>query len=309
LSVKSEMEQTRIRLGLVGCGRVVAAGYAPALRGLEGVAVTAIAEPDARRRGQVGAQLSNGSRPAEFASAEELLGAGGVDALVIASPSDRHFRDAELASQAGVPTLVEKPPAPDFAGAARLAELERPPWIGFNRRFLHPGVRALGAAPAPLGGLDIELRINYLRRSWGAHSVRDDALLDLGPHLADLALLLLGADAEVRSARVAPEGAELELAGGCGVARISCATNRPYAERVVVRDADGRALAATRRGGPVRNLATRLPGAEHPLTASLRAQLAGFLAAVRGDLGAAPASAHDGARVMRVIDDARRFAA
>ena len=59
----------------------------------------------------------------------------------------------------------------------------------------------------------------------------------------------------------------------------------------------------------MRNLASRLPGAEHPLTASLRAQLAGFLAAVRGENGQAPASAEDGARVMRVIDHARRLAA
>ena len=40
-----------------------------------------------------------------------------------------------VATAAGVPVLVEKPPAPDLAGAADLVPLSPTPWLGFQRRF------------------------------------------------------------------------------------------------------------------------------------------------------------------------------
>ena len=58
-------------------------------------------------------------------------------------------------------------------------------------------------------------------------------------------------------------------------------------------------------GGPVAALTSRLPGRAHPLVESLRDQLAAFARAVRGGSPGLLASAADGARVMRLIDEAR----
>jgi predicted dehydrogenase len=70
----------------------------------------------------------------------------GADVAVVASPSSEHERQAMLALSAGVPVLVEKPPALDAEGAGRLERRSRergvPLGVAMNLRF-HPGVVAL----------------------------------------------------------------------------------------------------------------------------------------------------------------------
>ena len=289
-----------LRLGLVGCGRLAELGYVPALASLPEVELAAVADPDAHRRALIAA---NGTRA--FGSAEALLDAGAVDALVVASPAREHARHARLAVAAGLPCLVEKPPAADAVEAQRLAEMGSGIWIGFNRRFQH-GARLLAAAPAE-GPLELELELRYRRPSWRALEVADAALIDLAPHLVDLVLLITGAEgATVDSARVGEERVELALTTPRGRARLACATDRAYRERAILRDADGRRIAESAAGGPLRALATRVPGREHPLVHSLRAQMRAFAAAVRGGDPGLLASAGDGARAMRVIDAAAR---
>jgi predicted dehydrogenase len=295
-----------LRLGLVGCGRLAEAGYLPAIAATYGVELVAVADPRADRRERVAGLAAgkggDGSIEAH-AAASELLDRGEVEALIVASPPAEHFEHARLASEAAVACLVEKPPAPDLAGAERLATLQCPPWIGFNRRFQH-AAPLLDAVPAE-GPLELLLELNYRRASWGAVSIRDDAVLDLAPHLVDLALLIARAPtATVRSARLTPERVELELDTGRGPARIRCATDRRHRERVVARRPGGARIAASRTGGRLRAAVTRIPTVAHPLTASLRAQLAAFAAAARGGDGGLLASAEDGVRAMRVIEAA-----
>lgn len=227
---------------------------------------------------------------------------------MIASPVSEHVSLAESASAHGLPCLVEKAPAPDLAGAERLAGLDPVPWIGFNRRFQH-GIPLLERLPARADSLELRLELRYRRASWRPHAVRDDALDDLAPHLIDLALILgRSTRAAVGEVRIERERAELELELERGRAAISCATDRPYRERVSVHSG-GRRLATSAAGGPTRALLTRLPGAVHPLAGSLRAQLRAFAAAVRGEDPGLLATAEDGVRVMRVIDAVRRAGA
>jgi predicted dehydrogenase len=295
-----------LRLGLAGCGRLAEAGYLSAIAAVDEVELVAVADPRPDRRERI-ARLAGGNGGADavasHADVGDLLDRGEVQALIVASPPAEHLEHARLASDAGVPCLVEKPPAPDLAGAELLAALERPPWIGFNRRFQHASA-LLDAVPAD-GPLELLLELNYRRASWRAVSIRDDAVLDLAPHLIDLALLLARAPtATVRSARLTPERVELELDTGRGPARIRGATDRAYRERVVVRRPGGGRIAASRTGGRLRGAMHRIPGRVHPLTGSLRGQLAAFAAAARGADGGLLASADDGVRTMRVIEAA-----
>lgn len=300
-----------LAVGLVGCGRLAQVGYAPALRRAAGVRLVAVADPDARRRETVAVDV-----PA-YADAASLLEAATVDALVLATPANLHLGDARRAAAREVPVLVEKPPAPDAAGARALAGLHPRPHVGLNRRF-QPGMARVRSAigRARPARVDLALRLRYRRGGWGAHTVADDALLDLGPHAVDLARHLSGEEVTaMRAARVAPARCELELAlGDAGRARISLATDRPHRERVVVRRREGRrALARHRSGGPLagaRALAgARLgAGAEHPLVASLAAQLEAFGRALRGEPSAPLATAVDGVAVMEAIDAARASA-
>jgi predicted dehydrogenase len=291
-----------LRLGLAGCGRIAERGYLPAAHGLREVEIAAVADPDAERA----AQIAVGTRVARFAGVERMLEAGGIDALLVAVPADRHLPVARIAAAAGLPSLVEKPPAPDLAGAFALAALDPAPTLAFNRRFLQ-GAELSSAIPAE-GWLELTLELRFRRRDWGAHASRDEALLDAGVHLIDLAAFLTGsAPIAVRGAELAPERAALELELGRGRARIRCATDRAYAERVEVRDRQGGTIAASITGRLRARLAG-LGGGEDPFVGSIRRQLLAFAASLRGEPSSVLAGAADGVAAMATVEAARRSA-
>jgi predicted dehydrogenase len=299
---------TELRLGLIGCGRLAERGYVPAIADLERVSLTAVADPNPARRDRI-ARLAaaDGPVPTDHASAGELITGGEIDGLVIASPPSEHVWQAELASRAAIPTLVEKPPAPGFAGARRLAELTPPPWIGFNRRFQH--VEPLLAELPPSEELVFFLEIRYRRASWQPVSADDGVLSDLAPHLIDLALVLGGAEeARVVAASVSHAHAEIELRVARGTALINCSNDRAYREVVEVRRAGGQVLARTAAGGALSLIADRIPGRAHPLVASLRAQLDAFGSAIAQADPGLLATAAEGALAMALIDDAHLLA-
>src|SRR5205823_3097888 len=160
-----------------------------------------------------------------------------------------------------LPTLVEKPPARDAAEARRLAGLDPPPWIGFNRRF-DPELRRLRAD----GRLDLRLTLHYRRASWRPLQVRDEALLDLGPHAIDLARWLARSPVRrVRAGVLTPKRCELELEFETGRAALSCASDRVFREVVEIRGSS-----VVTRGGLRAAVLSRLrPAGEHVLVESL----------------------------------------
>jgi predicted dehydrogenase len=282
-----------VDLGLIGAGRLAEAGYLPAAELDAGVRFVAVADPDEYRR----ADMAGGGRRI-YDSAQAMLTHGGFDGVVVASPPAAHEHGARLAAAAGIPALVEKPPAPDLAGARRLAALDPAPFIGFNRRF------ALGEelrGRMPEAG-SVELALRYRRFSWSPVMVRDPALLDLAPHLVDLALWAGVGDPErVAAGSSRAERLKLTIEGGRGRASIECASDRPHLERAVVRDRAGKVVARARAGGLFRGLAARARPGPHFLVASLAAQLREFAAVISG--GSAPrlATAADGVAAMTVV--------
>jgi predicted dehydrogenase len=289
-------------LGLVGCGRIAERGYAPALALTHAVRLTAVADSDVNRCAHVAPGV-----PA-YRSAEELLAAEEVDALVLATPAEAHLADARTATAAGVPVLVEKPPAPDLAGAADLAALSPTPWLGFQRRF-RPALAGLRPPARDAAEPHLTLELEVDKAAWGAYVSRDDALEDLAPHLVDLAIWLTGRPVLAVSASVEPLRAELELELDGARAWISCAHDRAYKGLVELRS-DGRVVGRVREGGLFRRMRTRLAGRNRePLNMALAAQLEALARAVGGDDSTPLATADDGLAVMTVLDTARRSAA
>lgn len=296
-----------VRIGLVGCGRLAQGGYVPALYAARRVRAVAVADPDPARRRETAALA--GELPA-FPAASALLDAVRVDGLVLATPASAHLADARTAATAGVPVLVEKPPALDEAQAVELAALDPAPRIAFNRRF-EPGLAELRAPIPDGGGLVLWLDFSYRRRGWRPHTVADDALTDVGPHLIDLARWISRAEVTgVDAARFSPTRARLELHLGPTRARIRCATDRPHTERVEIADRRGKPLGRREQGGLLAALRGRLnpPSGPHPLVASLTAQIEAFAGALRGASEPTLGRARDGVAVMATIDAARRCA-
>lgn len=301
---------TDLAVGLVGCGRLAEEGYVPALRAASGLRLVAVADPDPERRARVAGQAGEAHPVAALHDAAAVI-AHGVDALVLATPVTAHLADARLAAGAGVPALVEKPPAADTAGAVELARLRPAPHVGFNRRF-EPGVARSREAVEGVAVVHADLLLHYRRASWRAHTVDDDALLDLGPHLIDLARWLTRDEPlAVTTHRLAATAVDATLTTRHGTARLRCATDRLHDERMALRDADGRTLARHRVGGllgAVRGRVRPGPG-PHPLVASLIAQTEAWARALHDGHEPMLGAATDGIVVMAVIDAVRRSAA
>ena len=303
-----------MRLGIAGCGRIAERGYLPAALAAEGVTIAAFADPNQERLdGCLRLWRECGEEAGGFADLGELLATEPIDLLVVAAPLDLHVPLAAQAAAAGVRSLVEKPPASDLPGALRLAELEPEPVLAFNRRFLQ-GTELRDSIPAE-GWIELDLELRFKQGAWGAHEVRDEALLDAGIHLIDLAChLSAAAPIAVRHAQIEPQRATLELELSRGRARIECATDRSHREVVSVRDRAGKTLAHSAWGGLGARLAA-LAGRLDPLALSLQRQLealrdsAFVLCSPDGDKGRTPlAGAADGAAAMAVVEAARRSA-
>jgi predicted dehydrogenase len=297
-----------VRLGLAGCGRLVERGYLPASAAVPEVHFAALADPDELRMRGVAAMLAAEDRvaPALFDKPADMLRTCELDAVVVAAPAEQHVRLGGLVAERGLPALIEKPPAPDLLGARRIAALRPAPWIGFNRRFLQ-GVELEGRIPAE-GWLELELELCFRRRAWRAHTARNEALLDAGSHLIDLAAFLSrSSPIAVRDAVLAADRARLELELGRARARLRCATDRPHRERITVRDRDGRLLARSDHGA-VQTAIGALRGGPQPLVLSLERQLRALAAALRGGGNHGLAVATDGVAAMSAIAAARRSA-
>lgn len=294
------MTASPARLGLVGCGRLAERGYLPAAGSVDDVEIVAVADRDRERCATVAPGL-----PA-FDGVEELLSSVQVDAVIVASPSEHHVAAARAASRAGVVALVEKPPAPSLAETLKLAALDVPPFISFNRRF-DPRLATLGEVARDRGRVYGRLLLHYRRRSWSPHVVADEALVDLGPHLADLARWLTRSDAvAVRARRITAEEAVFEVELERGVVELEGATDRLHRTdyRLAV---DGGRAARHQSGGLLAALVGRIrPPRTHQLAESLAGELTALARALRGGDPGALGTVDDGIAAMAILDAARR---
>lgn len=274
-----------LRLGLVGCGRIAERGWVPAIQRVPGLRLAGVVDRDLARCAAVAPGV-----PA-FQDAAALTG---VDAVIVATPAASHVDDA---AAAGVPALVEKPPAPSAEEARVLAALDPQPFVVFNRRF-DPEIRSLRSRISGRKPLKLHLVLHYRRTRWAPIEDSSDALLDLGPHLADLARWLTRSDVEdVRTRVLEDERFRLELKLNHGTALIEGATDCRWREEVVLAG-----VGRHRRGGLIRLCR------DDSLVASLAAELTAFVSAVGGSDPGDLATALDGVAAMEVLDDVRRAA-
>lgn len=173
------------------------AGYIAVVHALAaqaaGMRVTAVASSDGRSARHLAGELD-----ARRCRAEDLP--AGADALVVATPPDRHVDLAVQGVDAGAAVLVEKPLAPTLADADRLidavsrsAASSQAPRVRCAENLLHaPFWHAALAVRPSLGVLGhLSLRTQQPPPEWG-HFARPltagGVLFDLGPHPIALAL-------------------------------------------------------------------------------------------------------------------------
>lgn len=126
-----------VRIGLIGAGGMLTRLYAPVLPRLKGAQVVALADPSEEAR-QSARQAIGAS--AAYAAPEAMIEAGGLDAVLIASPPALHVAHVAAAAAAGLHVFCEKPMARSVAEADAIidacAQAGVVLQVGFNRRYL-----------------------------------------------------------------------------------------------------------------------------------------------------------------------------
>ena len=195
-----------MRLGLVGYGVGGRYFHAPFIAAAQGVELAGVVTRSPDRRAELAADLPG--VPA-FDSLADLLAAG-VDAVTITTPPQTRRALVLEAIAAGTPTIADKPFAPDAAGGRELVaaatEAGVPLNVFHNRRW-DADIRTLAAV----------LRGGELGELWAVESRMDQAnaatlevgpdaglLRDLGSHLVDQVLWLLGPATTAVSAPACP---------------------------------------------------------------------------------------------------------
>lgn len=98
-----------VRVGLVGCGRIMQEGHLPALQRLgERVEIVALADPSPERRAVIG-DLAGIAADQRYSAVDELLGRARIDLLDVAVPHFLHEPAVLAAAAAGVDVVLEKP--------------------------------------------------------------------------------------------------------------------------------------------------------------------------------------------------------
>lgn len=326
----------RLRIGLIGCGRIAQRFHLPVLAALDGVDLVAIAETETRhwpscRRVAPRVRLVGDYR--------ELLEQSDVDAIVICLPPSLHADAALAAFQRGLHVYLEKPIATTIEDANRVVMAWRATGtvgrIGFCFRC-HPLLQELCQAlrQGRLGEV-VGARTSFCaarrdlpewkreRRSGGG------ALLDLASHHFDLVrflfeqeivevgALLRSVESEDDTAVVelrledgplvttlislaAVEEDRVEVLGSLG--RLTFDRYRSSRLHFLPARRDFRAIARLREAGAAMTSWRRLvwDAVSPPQEQSFARALAAFAGAARGGVAGGP-DLEDGLRSLRVV--------
>ena len=127
---------SKIRVGIIGCGRVTETRHLPALRFLESVEVVALADISVDRLNKVADLFDIKARYVEY---QRLLEEPSIDAVAVCVPAQFHVEIGLAALDAGKHILVEKPLALKLNECALLIDRARKSsnklMIGFNLRW------------------------------------------------------------------------------------------------------------------------------------------------------------------------------
>ena len=325
-----------LRTALVGYGLAGRVIHRPLLEAVDALEVTHVVTADPGRRAAVAADLPRARVVGSAAALWELADA--FDVVVVATSNDVHLPLALAALDLGKPVVVDKPVALTSDDAARLVEHARacglPLGVFHNRRWDSDTLTAADLLASGVLGTVHRLESRFTRfrpqvvDRWRERPGGGGVLLDLGTHLVDQAVHLLGPVAEVwADVRVLRSGAEVDddcvlaltHASGAG-SLLWCSAAAPWTgPRLVLQgsragwvkhDLDGQE-AAQREGRPAGDEpdgtlsdtggARPVPSRRGDWSAFYR----GFAEAVRGG-GPPPVRPEDAVHVLRVLEAAVR---
>jgi predicted dehydrogenase len=196
------MSKTKAAIGVIGCGAVAQLEHIPAIRKLPNAQLLALCDRD---KAKLQALARKHEVPHIFENYEEMLELEELDGVVIATPNYLHAPMTIAALRRGKHVLCEKPmalsarEARDMADAA--SRFKRKLLVGFNHRFRQDVQILKQFIEGKELGKVFYVKTGWLRHKgdwkpqrWTLQKERSGGgvFLDLGIHMLDLALWLLG---------------------------------------------------------------------------------------------------------------------
>lgn len=192
----------KIRVGIIGCGKIANSKHMPGLANLENVELCAF--QNRTRSKAVTAAHSFGSPDARvYDTYRELLRDPELDVVHICTSNDSHASIATAALEAGIHVMCEKPMALNAGDARKMVETAEKHGkrlsVSYQNRFRRDSQELKKICSEGQLGEIYHARAHALRRrgipTWGDFLDREKqgggALIDIGTHALDLTLWLM----------------------------------------------------------------------------------------------------------------------
>ena len=193
---------TTLRAGIIGAGSIAQAAHIAAFRSVPDVELVALCDINKERVAKVAQEHQI---PHTYSDYHRMLKKEGLDLVVVCVPNALHARMTIAALQAGANVLCEKPMALTYRDACAMIqashEAGRSLTIGFCLRHSPDTLAAKQKILSGALGQIYYCKASYLRRSgipgYGSWFTNKDlagggAMMDIGCHVTDLSLYLLG---------------------------------------------------------------------------------------------------------------------
>ena len=328
-----------IRIAIAGAGAITERAHVPALASVADVRIVAIQSRTADKAERIAQSISSdaGNRPKVYSDFDDMLARECPDAVGIFTPNNLHCEFTVKALNSGAHVLVEKPMAPTAAEARKMvdaaAKANRVLMVAMQRRF---GVIERAIKDALASGAIGKPHFVRARLSHGgpqlwapgqkwfttASEAGGGAMLDLGVHVADLAIWFMG-EIDSVSGQVGTLAKQIEVddtgamilhfkSGAIGVVEASWSSMPPLSA-IEIYGTEGRVMAGYPRndisilksdGSPVPGFSREEVMARfdpRDLLAPSRALAEHFIAAIQGRAKPSP-DGNDGLRAVEAIE-------
>ena len=214
------MAGKRINVGLIGCGGNMRGAHLPRIQQTRGVNLVAVADPSEAATDAMAE--AHGEWVAVHTDYRKMLASEALDAVIISTPHNQHYAQAEAALTRGMHVLLEKPMTVKSSHAQSLLEL-----AGRKRRVLHVAyqrhhvpeyvhVRNLLARGA-VG--ELRAVIGYVTQNWSSvggwrldpEQAGGGMFMDTGSHLVASALYLSGLHVREVTALIDNAGRDVDI--------------------------------------------------------------------------------------------------
>jgi UDP-N-acetylglucosamine 3-dehydrogenase len=328
-----------IRIAIAGAGAITERAHVPALASVVDVQIVAIQSRTLDKAERIAQSLSSddANRPKVYADFDDMLARERPDAVGIFTPNNLHCEFTVKALNAGAHVLVEKPMAPTAADARKMvdaaAKANRVLMVAMQRRFggIERAIKDALASGAIGKPHFIRARLSHGGpQMWApgqkwfttASEAGGGAMLDLGIHVADLAIWFMG-EIDSVSGQVGTLAKEIEVddtgamilhfkSGAIGVVEASWSSMPPLSA-IEIYGSEGRVMAGYPRNdiSILKSDGSPVPGCSREevmsrfdprdLLAPSRALAENFIAAIQGRAKPSP-DGIDGMRAVEAIE-------